>query len=63
MASKTIYTCDRCGRETPGVHNVDLGKDYSSPRNFGGNHDRIAMDLCQDCWQALADFMRLKTSN
>ena len=58
MASKTIYTCDKCKMECPGVTVIDLGNDYTKPRDaeFPLPKVRLAFEVCSTCWLALKEW-------
>jgi len=55
MAQKIIYTCDKCKAECLGVVIIDLGNDYTEPRNveLGGTKTRLAFEICSTCWLEL----------
>ena len=56
MARREILTCDRCKHETLGLFGVDLGNDYSIPKDAGGNKTRVHRELCQVCLEAVRRF-------
>ena len=53
---REILTCDRCKHETLGLFGVDLGNDYSIPKDAGGNKTRVHRELCQVCLEAVRRF-------
>ncbi len=59
MAQRTIWKCDRCKADNiDGVFHVDLGNDYSTPREAGiPNKKRIAKDLCKFCHNQLMEWL------
>lgn len=59
---KTVYYCDRCQLECPGVSLVDTGNDYSEGRDESGLKKRVAVDLCSTCLLELREWLKSRDS-
>ena len=56
---REVWVCDRCKAENiEAVYHVDLGNDYSTPRETGENKRRVSMDLCGACWVSLQNWVK-----
>ncbi len=60
MTTRTINTCDVCKVDCPGVYHVDLGNDYTTPREMGQPKTRVMLDFCGGCYGALLDWIHSK---
>ncbi len=68
MATRTVNICDVCHKDgVPGLYRVDMGNDYTTPREFCtgalSQKARVVLDFCGPCYSALLDWVHQRQPN